>query len=132
MTDRPSTEAANAGIEHGTLEHLDPTLLDIGDNVRDDAALSKDFIASIAELGVLVPITGVRDPERSEVVRVRTASAAHLLPAKLDWTAFPSMCCHRLLPMPIKRPSTASCTKSSPTIKRRTSPTRNGRAAFSR
>ena len=71
MTDTPSTEAANAGIEHGTLEHLDPTLLDIGDNVRDDAALSKDFIASIAELGVLVPITGVRDPERSEVVRVR-------------------------------------------------------------
>ena len=71
MTDRPSTEAANAGIEHGTLEHLDPTLLDIGDNVRDNAALSKDFIASIAELGVLVPITGVRDPERSEVVRVR-------------------------------------------------------------
>ena len=71
MTDTPSTEAPNAGIEHGTLEHLDPTLLDVGDNVRDDAALSKGFIASIAELGVLVPITGVRDPERSEVVRVR-------------------------------------------------------------
>ena len=55
----------------GTLEHLDPALLDIGDNVRDDAALSKSFIASIAENGVLVPITGVRDPENADVVRVR-------------------------------------------------------------
>src|SRR6201993_702883 len=71
MTDTPSTEAANAGIEHGTLEQLDPTLLDIGDNVRDDAALSKAFIANIAENGVLVPITAVRDAERPEVIRVR-------------------------------------------------------------
>jgi ParB family chromosome partitioning protein len=73
MTDTTTTEIAAEGTDQpiGTLEYLDPTLLDIGDNVRDDAALSKEFIASIAELGVLVPITGVRDPERPEVVRVR-------------------------------------------------------------
>ena len=43
----------------------------VHDNVRDDAALSKSSIASIAENGVLVPITGVRDPENAGVVRVR-------------------------------------------------------------
>jgi ParB family transcriptional regulator, chromosome partitioning protein len=34
-------------------------------------ALSKSFIASIAENGVLVPITGVRGPDNRGVVRVR-------------------------------------------------------------
>lgn len=69
----PTAEAPDnsTGQPVGTLEHLDPGLLDIGDNVRDDAALSKSFIASIAENGVLVPITGVRDPENAGVVRVR-------------------------------------------------------------
>ena len=46
-------------------------MLDVGDNVRDDAALSKEFLASIAENGVLVPITGVRHPDNSDVIRVR-------------------------------------------------------------
>ena len=43
MTDTIKTEIAASGTDQpiGTLEHLDPTLLDIGDNVRDDAALSK-------------------------------------------------------------------------------------------
>jgi ParB family transcriptional regulator, chromosome partitioning protein len=74
MTDTtPTAEVPDnsTGQPVGTLEHLDPVLLDIGDNVRDDAALSKSFIASIAENGVLVPITGVRDPENAGVVRVR-------------------------------------------------------------
>ena len=74
MTDTtPTAEVPDnsTGQPVGTLEHLDPGLLDIGDNVRDDAALSKSFIASIAENGVLVPITGVRDPENAGVVRIR-------------------------------------------------------------
>jgi hypothetical protein len=61
MTDTTISEIADDGTGQpiGTLEHLDPAILEIGDNVRDDAALSKAFIASIAENGVLVPITGV-------------------------------------------------------------------------
>ena len=70
MTDT-TTEVHDNSESIGTLEHLDPALLEIGDNVREDAALSKSFIASIAENGVLVPITGVRDPENADVVRVR-------------------------------------------------------------
>lgn len=72
MTDTTNADAGNGTDQPiGTLEHLDPALLDIGDNVRDDAALSKAFIANIAENGVLVPITAVRDAERPEVIRVR-------------------------------------------------------------
>jgi ParB family transcriptional regulator, chromosome partitioning protein len=74
MTDTaPITEVPDNGIGQpiGTLEHLDPATLEIGDNVRDDAALSKAFIASIAENGVLVPITGVRRPDNADLVRVR-------------------------------------------------------------
>ncbi|WP_237073832.1 hypothetical protein [Mycobacterium avium] len=54
MTDTTNPDAADtaADLPAGTLEHLDPMLLDIGDNVRDDAALSKTFIANIAENGV--------------------------------------------------------------------------------
>ena len=71
MTDITTEVHDNCTESIGTLEHLDPALLEIGDNVREDAALSKSFIASIAENGVLVPITGVRDPENADVVRVR-------------------------------------------------------------
>ena len=73
MTDTTNADTAGNGTDQpiGTLEHLDPALLDIGDNVRDDAGLSKAFIANIAENGVLVPITAVRDVERPEVIRVR-------------------------------------------------------------
>lgn len=73
MTDTTNPDITGNSTEQpiGTLEHLDPAQLDIGDNVRDDAALSKAFIANIAENGVLVPITAVRDAERPEVIRVR-------------------------------------------------------------
>ncbi len=68
MTDTVPTPAHP---QAGTLEHLDPATLDIGANVRDQAALTPDFLASIAEHGVLVPITGVRDPDDPARVRVR-------------------------------------------------------------
>jgi ParB family transcriptional regulator, chromosome partitioning protein len=39
---------------------LDPRSLLVDVNIRTDARLDKDFIASIKDLGVLVPITAVR------------------------------------------------------------------------
>lgn len=91
MTDTANTESAASSADQpiGTLEHLDPTLLDIGDNVRDDAALSKAFIANIAENGVLVPITGVRDPERPEVIRVRNGQRRTLAAREAGLSSVP-------------------------------------------
>lgn len=91
MTDTANTESAANGADQpvGTLEHLDPTLLDIGDNVRDDAALSKAFIANIAENGVLVPITGIRDPERPEVIRVRNGQRRTLAAREVGLSSVP-------------------------------------------
>ena len=48
----------------GTLEHLDPTTLLIGENVRDKAGLEPQFVASIGEHGVLQPVTAVRTDDR--------------------------------------------------------------------
>ena len=91
MTDTANTEIAANGTEQpiGTLEHLDPTLLDIGDNARDDAALSKAFVASIAENGVLVPITGVRDPENPALVRVRNGQRRTLAAREVGLPSVP-------------------------------------------
>lgn len=44
----------------GTLEHINPRLLAVETNVRTEASLTKQFIASIQENGVLVPIVAVR------------------------------------------------------------------------
>lgn len=43
-----------------TVEHVDPASLLVDHNVRSDVALDKDFLASIRDLGVLVPIVAVR------------------------------------------------------------------------
>ena len=53
----------------GTLEHLDPHALALETNVRDDAALDADFVASVKEHGVMNPIVAVRGSDG--VVRVR-------------------------------------------------------------
>ena len=53
----------------GTLEHLDPTMLALEVNVRDDSALDPDFLASVKEHGVINPIIAVRGDDA--VVRVR-------------------------------------------------------------
>lgn len=91
MTDITSTDTAGNATDQpiGTLEHLDPALLDIGDNVRDDAALSKAFIANIAENGVLVPITAVRDAERPEVIRVRNGQRRTLAAREAGLSSVP-------------------------------------------
>lgn len=88
-TTNPESTGIEAGQVIGTLEHLDPMSLDIGDNVRDDAALSKAFIASVAENGVLVPITGVRDPERPEVIRVRNGQRRTLAAREVGLSSVP-------------------------------------------
>ena len=50
-----------------TLEHLDPTTLLIGENVRDNAALNSQCRASVREHGVLQPITATRTDAGIEV-----------------------------------------------------------------
>ncbi len=67
-TDIDTTEDAVAQ-PIGELEHLDPQTLIIGDNVRTDAGLDKDFLASIKLHGVLMPITAVRDSDGNVLVR---------------------------------------------------------------
>ena len=69
-TDQTSTEERAAG----TLAHLDPRSLDVGDNVREFANLTREFLDSIREHGVLVPLTALR--RHDGVVEVATASAA--------------------------------------------------------
>ena len=56
----------------GTIQHLDPHNLEVGDNVREYANLNKPFLDSIAEHGVLTPITAIRRPDG--VVEVRNGS----------------------------------------------------------
>jgi ParB family chromosome partitioning protein len=57
MTDTTIDTAEQAA---GALAHLDPQTLDIGDNVREFANLTKPLLDSIREHGVLVPLTAVR------------------------------------------------------------------------
>ena len=49
------------------LEHLDPTTVLIGESVRDTVVLDPQFVASIAQHGVLQPITAVRTDDGVEV-----------------------------------------------------------------
>ena len=72
MTDTTTTpNEAEAVTEQalGELEHLDPNDLQVGDNIREYANLNKPFLDSIAEHGVLVPLTAIRRPDG--VVEVR-------------------------------------------------------------
>jgi ParB family chromosome partitioning protein len=60
----------NSGhVETGTLEHIDPNTLIVDTNVRDDADLDAQFVASIKEHGVLVPIVAVRGQDGQLLVR---------------------------------------------------------------
>jgi ParB family chromosome partitioning protein len=52
-----------------TVEYLDPSSLLIDVNIRSEATLDKDFLVSIRDLGVLVPIVAVRTADGA--VRVR-------------------------------------------------------------
>ncbi len=66
------TDTHAAGIEQpalGTIEHVDPHALILEDNVRDDAALDAQFLASITEHGVLIPIAAIRRSDGQLLVR---------------------------------------------------------------
>src|SRR6185437_14269789 len=71
----------------GSLEHLPPDTLQLEDNVRTDAKLTKAFIDNIAENGVLVPITAVRTPDG--VVHVRTGQRRTRAACKAKLTRIP-------------------------------------------
>lgn len=51
------------------LLHLDPTTIEIGENVRLDPRLDRDFLASIEAHGVLAPVTAVRLADGSVALR---------------------------------------------------------------
>jgi ParB family transcriptional regulator, chromosome partitioning protein len=73
MTDTvPTTEIPDNGTHQplGTLEHLDPNTLVLETNVRDEAEVDAQFLASIKEHGVLIPIGGVRHDDGQVRVRV--------------------------------------------------------------
>ena len=69
QTERGTTAEEAQQPPQGTLEHLDPHALALETNVRDDAALDADFVASVKEHGVMNPIVAVRGSDG--VVRVR-------------------------------------------------------------
>lgn len=64
--------------EQPTIQQVDPRNLQLEDNVRTEASLTKDFVANIKELGVLMPVVAVRNPDGTLMVRAgqrRTAAA---------------------------------------------------------
>lgn len=67
MTDTTTNTSAT-----GTVEHIDPTTITIETNVRPGetmAPLTKEFVASIREHGVMEPVIGYRDEQGNVVVR---------------------------------------------------------------
>ena len=88
MTDtNPITDGAGASQPIGTLEHLDPRSLTLELNVRDVADLDAEFLASIKEHGVLVPIAAVRDEHGT--VWVRAGQRRTLAPREANLSTVP-------------------------------------------
>ena len=71
----------------GTVEHLDPNDLTLADNVREYANLNKPFLDSIAEHGVLQPITAIRRADG--VVEVRNGQRRTMAARKLGLSSIP-------------------------------------------
>ncbi len=79
QTATPATEAAADAV----LVRVDPTTLDVAENVRDsvDLAATPEFVASIREHGVLHPILAVRREDGTLAVvdgQRRTLAAAEV------------------------------------------------------
>ena len=53
----------------GTIEHIDPNLIVVEANVRTEANLPREFVASIKQNGVLTPILARRDTQGTVIVR---------------------------------------------------------------
>jgi ParB family chromosome partitioning protein len=84
---RTPAAAESTGPNQGSLRHLDPHTLDIGDNVREYANLTKPFLSSIAEHGVLVPLTAVQRPDG--VIEVRNGQRRTAAARELGLTSVP-------------------------------------------
>ncbi|WP_392342556.1 ParB/RepB/Spo0J family partition protein (plasmid) [Leifsonia sp. P73] len=56
-------------VSQGTVEHIDPKAIIIEANVRPSAPLTKEFVASIRENGVLTPVLARRDAQGNILVR---------------------------------------------------------------
>jgi ParB family chromosome partitioning protein len=63
------TAAETGHSENGTLEHINPAHLVLDTNVRDEADIDAEFVASIQEHGVLVPIVATRSEDGQVLVR---------------------------------------------------------------
>ncbi|UQX13482.1 ParB/RepB/Spo0J family partition protein [Candidatus Mycobacterium methanotrophicum] len=67
QSDENTTTAEDAG--NGTLEHINPAELVLDTNVRDEADIDANFVASIQEHGVLAPIVATRSQDGQVLVR---------------------------------------------------------------
>ncbi|POH62979.1 chromosome partitioning protein [Cryobacterium zongtaii] len=56
-------------VSVGTIEHVDPNLIVVEANVRTEAQLGREFVASIKANGVLTPILARRDGQGNIIVR---------------------------------------------------------------
>ena len=69
MTTTTTTDTTPTEQVAGSVEFIDPQVLEFEDNVRDHVELDKDFLDSLRELGVIVPILAVRDADGRTYVR---------------------------------------------------------------
>ncbi len=58
-----------ASIQQGVVEHIDPTVIIVEANVRSEAKLPAEFLASVKQHGVLSPILARRDEQGNVIVR---------------------------------------------------------------
>ena len=68
------------------LEHLDPNDIEVEVNVRTEASLTKQFVASVKEQGVLVPVVAVREDGK---VKVRAGQRRTLAAREAGLTSIP-------------------------------------------
>lgn len=89
MTDTTNTDTTATAADQpiGTLEHLDPHSLTLELNVRDTADLDAQFVASIKEHGVLIPLAAVRDNDGT--VRVRAGQRRALAAREANLSTVP-------------------------------------------
>ena len=67
--DTAAPEATTTVQVSGTLEHIDPTTLEIDVNVRTEASLTPAFLDSIAAHGVRQPVSAIRRADGTVAVR---------------------------------------------------------------
>ena len=76
----------------GTVEHIDPTVIVVEANVRTDAKLPVEFLASIKQNGVLTPILARRDEQGNVIVRANGGKTIHhprVGDIEIEWDAYP-------------------------------------------